>query len=84
MSFCFAVDLSPMFPDTLMVGMEIRLKVERSFSSIETELSQSFSVITFVNVCQCTCCIMQQNFASLLNLTSQTRLTIERHRIEDL
>ena len=25
--FCFAVDLSPMFPDTLMVGMEIRLKV---------------------------------------------------------
>ena len=26
-SFYFAVDLSPMFPDTLMVGMEIRLKV---------------------------------------------------------
>lgn len=25
--FYFAVDLSPMFPDTLMVGMEIRLKV---------------------------------------------------------
>lgn len=25
--FCFTVDLSPMFPNTLMVGMEIRLKV---------------------------------------------------------
>ena len=45
MSFSFTVDLSPMFPDTLMVGMEIRLKVRRSCSSDAIELSKSFSVI---------------------------------------
>ena len=49
MSFYFAVDLSPMFPDTLMVGMEIRLKVRKSCSSYKIELSLSF--ILKINVC---------------------------------
>lgn len=60
MSFYFAVDLSPMFPDTLMVGMEIRLKVRKSCSSYEIELSWSFilkcllvlsNVIAALSVC---------------------------------
>jgi len=40
-SFYLAVDLSAMFPDTLMVGMEIRLKVRRP-CTYEIELSWPF------------------------------------------
>lgn len=61
MSFYFAVDLSPMFPDTLMVGMEIRLKVGTCCISDRIKIFHLFNNIV-VNA------HMLHNFAVLYNL----------------